>query len=245
MRIMYVEDNQVNLALVERVARMGQHEVISFASGHEALEALQSDPTDIILMDIELEGELDGVEVVKKLRERGDKRPIIAVTAYAMVGDMERILEAGCDEYLPKPIPIAQLLKLLAKYDPTNLSPEPGVSPTPSEQAEPEAAPVVSSSVEAEKPASTTPVSAAAPTPSTQPEPEATPVVPSKTEVEKPASTTPTTTQESAEEEKVAEPTSTQPENSTAKAVTDDKQPVSSATSAPVSNEEKENDTTK
>lgn len=123
MRIMYVEDNQVNLALVERIARMGGHQIISYGNGEEALKALETDKCELILMDIELEGALDGVEVVKLLRERGDNRPIIAVTAYAMVGDMERILEAGCNEYLPKPIPIAQFITLLAKYDPANVQP--------------------------------------------------------------------------------------------------------------------------
>ncbi len=125
MRIMYVEDNMVNLALVERVARMGGHTIISHTNGVEALKALSTDQADLILMDIELQGELDGMEVTRRLRARGDKRPIIAVTAYAMRGDKERILESGCDAYLPKPIPIAEFLELLAKYDPANAKPKP------------------------------------------------------------------------------------------------------------------------
>lgn len=125
MRIMYVEDNMVNLALVERVARMGGHTIVSFTNGVEALNALKTDKADLILMDIELEGALDGMEVTRQLRARGDKRPIIAVTAYAMRGDRERILESGCDAYLPKPIPIAEFLELLAQFDPANAKPEP------------------------------------------------------------------------------------------------------------------------
>ena len=125
MRIMYVEDNMVNLALVERVARMGGHTIVSYTNGEEALDALQTDNASLILMDIELDGDLDGTEVVAKLRERGDKRPIIAVTAYAMTGDMERIMSTGSDGYLPKPIPIAELLEIFAKYDPENMQPEP------------------------------------------------------------------------------------------------------------------------
>jgi two-component system cell cycle response regulator DivK len=123
MRIVYVEDNQMNLALVERVARVGGHEVISFSNGETALEALKIEACDLILMDIELEGPMDGTQVVQHLRARGDKRPVIAVTAYAMAGDKERILAAGCDDYLPKPVPIAQFLSLLAKYDPRNTPP--------------------------------------------------------------------------------------------------------------------------
>ena len=118
MRIMYVEDNQVNLGLVVRIAKMGNHEVLNFPDGSNALKALETEKVDLILMDIELEGELDGIEVVKRLRARGDKRPIVAITAYAMVGDKERIIEAGCDDYLPKPLPVAQFLNILARYDP-------------------------------------------------------------------------------------------------------------------------------
>lgn len=118
MRIMYVEDNAVNLGLVRRIAKMGNHEVISFSNGPDALKALETEPIDLILMDIELEGEMNGLEVVEILRERGDERPIVAVTAYAMAGDKERILAAGCNAYLPKPLPVAQFLNILAKYDP-------------------------------------------------------------------------------------------------------------------------------
>lgn len=123
MRIVYVEDNQMNLALVERVARVGGHHVTSFSNGEVALEALKTETCDLILMDIELEGKMDGTQVVKALRARGDKRPIIAVTAYAMTGDKDRIMASGCDEYLPKPVPIAQFIALLAKYDPNNVTP--------------------------------------------------------------------------------------------------------------------------
>lgn len=124
MRIMYVEDNAVNLSLVRRIAQMGNHEVLSCTNGPDALRELENQQVDLILMDIELEGPLDGVEVVRRLRSRGDKRPIVALTAYAMVGDQERILEAGCDDYLPKPLPINRFLTLLAKYDPQNAKPE-------------------------------------------------------------------------------------------------------------------------
>jgi two-component system cell cycle response regulator DivK len=121
---MYVEDNAINLGLVKRIAKMGNHEVISFANGQDALDALETEEVDLILMDIELEGEMNGIDVVKRLRARGDERPIVAVTAYAMVGDKERILEAGCNGYLPKPLPVAQFLNILAKYDPVNRTQE-------------------------------------------------------------------------------------------------------------------------
>ena len=57
------------------------------------------------MMDIELAGKVNGLDVVRSLRSAGLKTPIIAVTAYAMLGDRDRCLEAGCDAYLPKPDP--------------------------------------------------------------------------------------------------------------------------------------------
>lgn len=116
MKIMYVEDNQVNVYLVKRVARMGQHEIVNYIDGADALRNFDQDKPALVLMDIQLAGELTGLEVVAKLRERGYKTPIVAVTAYAMVGDRERCLEAGCDDYLPKPLTISHLVELFSRY---------------------------------------------------------------------------------------------------------------------------------
>ncbi len=166
MRIMYVEDNAVNLELVRRIARLGGHEVVSYSNGKDALEALQTDSAHLILMDIQLEGEMDGIEVIKRLRARGDQRPIIAITAYAMRGDEERILGSGCNDYLPKPLPISQFITLLAKYDPTNIQPH----------LKPEPEPVVRKPVTSQLVLPKThPVVAANPTP---PAPSPTPVAP-------------------------------------------------------------------
>lgn len=118
MRILYVEDNEVNQALVERVARAKKCEVIFLEEGEEALELLASDPDiNLVLLDIELAGSFSGLDVIKSLRARQDKRPVVAVTAYAMMGDRERILNAGCDQYLPKPLVIGDLLALIEQYE--------------------------------------------------------------------------------------------------------------------------------
>ena len=117
MRIVYVEDNIANVHLVKRVARVGKHEVINYIDGMDALNNFQSDKPDLVLMDIQLAGELTGLEVVKKLRSKGIITPIIAVTAYAMVGDKERCLEAGCNGYISKPIPVSELVELFNKYN--------------------------------------------------------------------------------------------------------------------------------
>lgn len=116
MRIIYVEDNIANVHLVKRVARMGKHEIINYIDGMDALNNFELDKPDLVLMDIQLAGELTGIEVVEKLREKGFKTPIFAVTAYAMVGDKERCIEAGCTGYISKPIPVSELVKLFEKY---------------------------------------------------------------------------------------------------------------------------------
>ena len=122
MRILYVEDNPANLFLVQRVARMGNHDVVNYADGQSALDRFKDDNPDLVLMDVQLPGLLTGLDVVKALRKDGHKTPIIAVTAYAMSGDRERCLEAGCDGYLAKPLPVNELVELFKRY-------EPGVKP--------------------------------------------------------------------------------------------------------------------
>jgi|FLYN01.1.fsa_nt_gi CheY-like chemotaxis protein len=133
MRILYVEDNQANLLLVQRLARIGNHEVISHPDGETTLAYFEQDKPDLVLMDVQLRGALNGLEVVKILRERGHKTPIIALTAYAMVGDRERCLEAGCNAYLPKPMPVEQLIEYFEQFDPkhTDAGPVNAVEPKP------------------------------------------------------------------------------------------------------------------
>jgi two-component system cell cycle response regulator DivK len=118
MRILYVEDNEANQALVGRVIRAKHHSIVYRDEGEGALELLAADTEiDLILLDIELAGAISGLDVVKTLRGRDDHRPIVAVTAYAMMGDRERILAAGCDQYLPKPLVITDLMALMEHYE--------------------------------------------------------------------------------------------------------------------------------
>src|SRR5262249_36275535 len=117
MKIMYVEDNPANISLLQRIARMGGHEVINYTNGETALSNFEKDHADLVLMDLQLEGRVSGLDVVKQLRARGFKTPIVAVTAYAMVGDRERCIEAGCDSYLSKPLPVTELVELVHTYE--------------------------------------------------------------------------------------------------------------------------------
>lgn len=118
MKILYLEDNAINLSLIERIAKMNKHELIAFEEAEAALAVLEKgEKVDLILLDIQLAGEMDGIAFAKTIRQKGWQQPIIAITAYAMMGDKERIIAAGCNEYLPKPLPISEFLTLLAKYD--------------------------------------------------------------------------------------------------------------------------------
>lgn len=125
MRILYVEDNQANLFLVQRVARMGGHHVIAYDNGEQALANFNTDKPDLILMDVQLSGSLSGLDVVRRIRSQGHKMPVVAVTAYAMVGDRERCMEAGCDAYLSKPLPVTELVEIIRRYSGTALASAP------------------------------------------------------------------------------------------------------------------------
>ena len=137
MRILYIEDNPANVFLVQRVARMGNHDVVTYPDGETAIAKFEEIAPDVLLVDIQLAGELDGLDVVRMVRSIGSKIPAVAVTAYAMVGDEERCLSAGCDAYLAKPLPVARLIDIFKKYDRSAAS---GAAPTP--PAQPESKPV-------------------------------------------------------------------------------------------------------
>jgi two-component system, cell cycle response regulator DivK len=146
VRILYVEDNPANLFLVQRVARMGNHEVINYSEGQVALDNFPRDKPDLILMDIQLPGKLTGLDVVKALRDAGHKTPIIAVTAYAMIGDRERCLQVGCSGYIAKPLPVGELVDIIKQYEgqlaapspaPPAAGPKPEATPPPEKAASP------------------------------------------------------------------------------------------------------------
>lgn len=201
MKILYVEDNAVNLSLIQRIAQMNQHELISFEDAETALDFLgKGEQVDLILLDIQLAGEMDGIDFAKALRARGDRKPIIAITAYAMMGDKERIIQAGCNEYLPKPLPIAEFLTLLAKYDPAVYKMPEAEKPAEAAPAAPVQAtpPPVASAPETPQPAAATSTSApAAPEAATPASPAtSTPITPPAAEAPPPAPSSEVKTQE-------------------------------------------------
>ncbi|MGB9595278.1 MAG: response regulator [Candidatus Poribacteria bacterium] len=109
-KVLVIEDNDKNRKLVKIILEANKYEVIEATTAEESLKYLQDDKPDIILLDIQLPN-MGGLELVKVLKSRQDTKdiPIIAVTAYAMKGDKERILSTECDAYISKPIDTRQL----------------------------------------------------------------------------------------------------------------------------------------
>jgi len=115
-RILLAEDNAVNQRLAVRILEKAGYGVVIARNGTEALAALQQEPIDLVLMDVQMPG-MDGFETTSAIRKSelgSDRRlPIIAMTAHAMTGDRERCLAAGMDGYISKPIRAHDLLSLI------------------------------------------------------------------------------------------------------------------------------------
>jgi two-component system cell cycle response regulator DivK len=105
--ILYVEDNAENRLLIRRILQAEGFNMKEAASAAQALEVIQVQPPDLILMDINLP-EMDGYTLTARLKAMPqlNKVPIIALTANVMRGDRERTLEAGCDGYIQKPVDV-------------------------------------------------------------------------------------------------------------------------------------------
>jgi len=117
LRVLVAEDNQVNQVVVRRILEKHDHDVTMVENGREALDALAKSSFDVVLMDMQMP-ELDGLQATRMLRrrEREDhlpRTPVVALTAHAMVGDRERCLESGADEYVTKPINAGQLMSTI------------------------------------------------------------------------------------------------------------------------------------
>ncbi len=121
--ILVVEDNDDNRQLVIKVLSRRGYEVVGVVDGNEAQERLNNINPDLILMDINLPG-MDGYEVTRRIRLQSKfaALPIVALTAYAMLGDEEKSLHAGCDAYISKPINVRtfpeSIAAILKEYQP-------------------------------------------------------------------------------------------------------------------------------
>jgi len=115
--ILIVDDNPVNMKLI-RVLLAGEgYEVRTAGDAETAVQLLKEFHPSLILMDIQLPG-IDGLELTRRLKAQPETRniPIVGLTAYAMKGDEERIIAAGCSGYIPKPIDTRALPSLIKGY---------------------------------------------------------------------------------------------------------------------------------
>lgn len=115
--VMIVEDNELNMKLFHDLLEAHGYRTVQTRNGIEALPLARLHKPDLILMDIQLP-EVSGLEVTKWLKADPDLKsiPVVAVTAFAMKGDEERIRSGGCEAYLSKPISVAKFLETVKQY---------------------------------------------------------------------------------------------------------------------------------
>jgi two-component system cell cycle response regulator DivK len=115
--VLIVEDNELNMKLFNDLLEAHGYATLKTADGIEAIELARTHRPDLILMDIQLP-EISGLEVTKWLKDDEELAhiPIIAVTAFAMKGDEERIRQGGCEAYISKPISVMHFLETVKKH---------------------------------------------------------------------------------------------------------------------------------
>lgn len=134
-RILVIEDNAINLELMNYLLHAWGHETADAIDGEAGLALAQQHRPDLIVCDIQLPG-IDGYEVARRLKAEPSLTgvPLIAVTAYAMVGDRDRALQAGFDGHFSKPIDPAAFMAAVAKFLPGASEAPPAPSPVPPDQ---------------------------------------------------------------------------------------------------------------
>ncbi|MEQ8601878.1 MAG: response regulator [Marivibrio sp.] len=115
--VLIVEDNELNMKLFHDLLEARNYNILQTKDGMEALKIARTEKPDLILMDIQLP-EVSGLEVTKWIKEDDDLKaiPVIAVTAFAMKGDEEKIREGGCEAYIAKPISVSSFLATVEKF---------------------------------------------------------------------------------------------------------------------------------
>ena len=116
-KILIIEDNESNRDLLSFLLEHSRFEVVTATDGVEGVETAVKERPDLILMDIQMPN-LDGLKATRKIRENQQTKdiPIIAVTSYVMPGDREKILSAGCNGYIGKPIDTDTIVDEIKKY---------------------------------------------------------------------------------------------------------------------------------
>ena len=116
-RILVVEDQEDNLQIMRDLLTSAGFQIIEAKDGEAGVKTAMAERPDLILMDIQLP-EVSGLEVTKWLKDDEDLRaiPVVAVTAFAMKGDEERIREGGCEAYLSKPISVGKFIETIRHF---------------------------------------------------------------------------------------------------------------------------------
>lgn len=116
-KVMIVEDNELNMKLFDDLLGAHGYETIKTRDGTKVLDMARANRPDLIVMDIQLP-EVSGLDVTKWLKADADLKsiPVVAVTAFAMKGDEEKIRQGGCEDYVSKPISIIDFMKVVQKY---------------------------------------------------------------------------------------------------------------------------------
>jgi two-component system cell cycle response regulator DivK len=127
-KILIIEDNEQNLYLLTFILKKHDYEVLQALNGLDGIEKVKKTSPDMILLDIQLP-EMDGYEVARELRKIPESKiiPIIAITSYAMAGDREKALEAGCTGYLTKPINPDTFISSIEEFLPNPFSERDGL----------------------------------------------------------------------------------------------------------------------
>lgn len=117
-KALVVEDNPLNMELLVEMLTACGFKAETAMNGEEAVKKAEKEVYDLIVMDIELSG-MDGVAATRIIKNKPgyESTPAIAITAYAMKGDRERFLAEWFNEYIPKPVNIAEFMKILKKYE--------------------------------------------------------------------------------------------------------------------------------
>ena len=117
--VLIVEDNELNMKLFRDLLEAHGYQTVGTSNGFEALDLVKKLRPDLILMDIQLP-QVSGLDVTRWLKADPELKsiPVIAVTAFAMKGDEERIREGGCEAYLSKPISVAKFLETVRQFLP-------------------------------------------------------------------------------------------------------------------------------
>jgi CheY-like chemotaxis protein len=116
-RVLVIEDNEKNLYLIAFILEKMGHGVLRAVTGEEGVETAVRERPDLILMDIQLPG-IDGFEATRRIRASAAAGgiPIVAITSLAMTGDRERLLAAGCNGYIEKPIDPNTIMAQIAEF---------------------------------------------------------------------------------------------------------------------------------